>query len=60
MLVVIWMSGARNALLARSRFYTGDFEGALEKAALHLEARPEGSTIRLFAICAAIESGDVE
>lgn len=60
MLVLKWVSGGRNALLTRSRFYTGDFEGALKKATLHLKARPDDSTIRLFAICAAIESGNFE
>ena len=59
-LVLQWLSGERNALRARSCFFTGDFRGALKRATLHLRTRPDDSTIRLFAVCAAIESGDFE
>ena len=59
-LVLRWLSGERNALLARSCFFTGDFRGALKRATLHLRTRPDDSIIRLFAVCAAIESGNFE
>lgn len=55
-----WMTGEHNALSARSRFYTGDFEGALKKAISHLSSRPNDSRIRAFAVFCAIELGYLE
>ena len=59
-LVLRWMTGEHDALLSRSRFYTGDFEGALRRATAHLQSRPRDAWIRIFAVCSAIELGDFE
>ena len=55
-----WISGERKSVSAESRFYVGDFEGALTQTSSHLRSHPEDMGVRVLAIGCAIELGNYE
>ena len=55
-----WITGERRSVSAESRFYVGDFEGALRQATWHLASYPDDVGVRVLAICCATELGSYE